>query len=329
MTWVDAIDVVVQDRVDEATDIVRFDLAVPPGAAPLPAAAAGAHIDVEVPGVGLRQYSLIEPVAAGARHCRIAVQRELASRGGSSWLVDQAQVGQRLRISTPRNHFALAPSDAPVLLLAGGIGITPLLCMAQELHAAGRPFALHYAGRTRTRMAFADRLLAEPWAARVQLHMDDGPPAQRFNAPAVLAAAAPGTPLYTCGPSGFMDHVLASARAAGWPEDRLHREYFSAAPVDHSADGPFEIVWGIGGPVIRVAADQSAAQALLDAGIELQLSCEQGVCGTCLTGVIEGRPDHRDYYLTDAEHAANDRFTPCCSRACTPRLVLDTRPPSA
>ena len=326
MTLSDPIDVRVEGRVDEAAGIVRFDLGVPADAEPLPAADAGSHVDVEVPGVGVRQYSLVDPVGPGGRRYCIAVQREAASRGGSAWLVEQLRVGQALRIGAPRNHFALAEVDAPTLLLAGGIGITPLLCMAQALHAAGRAFTLHYAGRTRARLAFTDRLLSGPWADRVRLHLDDGAPEQRFDAAAVLAAAAPGTQLYTCGPTGFMDHVLATARAAGWPEDRLHREYFSAAPIDHSADGPFEIVWGVGGQVIPVAADQSAAQAMLDAGISLQLSCEQGVCGTCLTGVISGQPDHRDLYLTDAERKANDRFTPCCSRSCTPRLVLNPGP---
>ena len=120
-----------------------------------------------------------------------------------------------------------------------------------------------------------------------------------------------------------MDHVLGVARSLGWDEAHLHREYFAAAPIDHSSDGPFELQLASSGKVIEVGAAQSAAQALLDAGIAVSLSCEQGVCGTCMTKVVQGTPDHRDLYLTDDEHARNDCFMPCCSRAQTRRLVID------
>jgi len=157
----------------------------------------------------------------------------------------------------------------------------------------------------------------------VRVHVDDGPAAQQLDARAAIGAPANDKHLYVCGPTGFMDHVLETARSLGWTEERLHREYFSAAPIDHSADGPFELEIKGTGEVIRVAADQSAAAALLDAGFPLSLSCEQGVCGTCMTKVVAGKPDHRDLYLTDAEHDRNDCFTPCCSRSRTPRLVVD------
>jgi vanillate O-demethylase ferredoxin subunit len=120
-----------------------------------------------------------------------------------------------------------------------------------------------------------------------------------------------------------MDHVLQTARELGWKEPQLHREYFAAAPIDHSADGRFEIELKSSGQVIKVDADKSAADALRDAGVAITVSCEQGVCGTCVTRVLAGLPDHRDLYLTDAEHEQNDCFTPCCSRARTARLVLD------
>jgi vanillate monooxygenase ferredoxin subunit len=157
----------------------------------------------------------------------------------------------------------------------------------------------------------------------VHVHVDDGPPQQQLDARVAIGSPAAGKHLYVCGPTGFMDHVLGTARALGWDEAHLHREYFAAAPVDHSADGPFELELRKSGRTIRVAADQSAAQALLDAGVEVPLSCEQGVCGTCLTRVLEGAPDHRDLYLNDTERDRNDCFMPCCSRSCTPRLVLD------
>jgi vanillate O-demethylase ferredoxin subunit len=166
-------------------------------------------------------------------------------------------------------------------------------------------------------------MAATRFAARVHHHFDDGGAAQKLDIGATLARAPAGTHLYVCGPQGFMDAVLTAGRAAGWPEERLHREYFAAAPVDPSNEGAFEIELASSGRVIPVRADQTALAALLAAGLDIPMSCEQGVCGTCLTGVKSGKPDHRDQYLTEEEQAGNDQFLPCCSRALSPRLVLD------
>lgn len=304
-----------------ADDIAVFELAALDGAA-LPPFEAGAHIDVHVPGGHVRQYSLYALPDDGGRY-RIGVLRDPASRGGSVQLLDAVEPGDVLEVSCPRNHFGLHDGPDRSMLFAGGIGITPILCMAEQLARDGRPFELHYSGRTLSRMAFVDRLRHSAYADQVQLHVDDGPAQQQLDARAAIGAPAADRHLYVCGPTGYMDHVLGTARSLGWDEAHLHREYFAAAPIDHSADGPFELELRKSGRVIRVAAEQSAAQALLDAGVEVSLSCEQGVCGTCMTPVLGGRPDHRDLYLTDAEHERNDCFMPCCSRACTPRLVLD------
>ena len=172
-------------------------------------------------------------------------------------------------------------------------------------------------------MAFVERLRASPFAGEVHIHVDDGPKEQVLDAAAVIGPPDADTHLYVCGPAGFMDHVLQVACELGWKEPQLHREYFAAAPIDHSADGAFEIELKASGQVIKVDADKSAAEALRDSGIHVAVSCEQGVCGTCVTRVLGGVPDHRDLYLTDTEHEQNDCFTPCCSRARTPRLVLD------
>jgi vanillate O-demethylase ferredoxin subunit len=298
-----------------------YELAAVNGIA-LPAFEAGSHIDVHLPGGLVRQYSLHDLPSEPSRY-RIGVLREPASRGGSATLVDRVQVGDELDISVPRNHFALDKSAERTILLAGGIGITPILCMAEQLWKEQRPFELHYCGRTIGRMAFVERLRGSPYASKVHIHVDDGPKAQQLDAAAVIGSPSAGVHLYVCGPAGFMDHVLQSARDLGWKEPQLHREYFAAAPIDHSADGPFEIELKSSGALIQVPAEKSAAQALRDAGITVELSCEQGVCGTCVTRVLAGLPDHRDLYLTDAEHEQNDCFTPCCSRARTPRLVLD------
>jgi len=302
-----------------AEDITAYEFE-PVDGAELPAFEAGAHIDVHVPGGPVRQYSLFQ-LPDGSQRYRIGVLRDPQSRGGSVRLIDTVKEGDLLLVSAPRNHFALHTGPGHAVLFAGGIGITPILCMAEQLAREGRSFELHYCGRTPARMAFLERLRGAGFAECVQVHTDDGAPEQRLNARACIGAPAVDRHLYVCGPTGFMDHVLATASELGWAEAQLHREYFAAAPIDHSADGPFEIELRRSARRIAVAADQSAAQALIDAGVPLSLSCEAGVCGTCQTRVLEGEPDHRDLYLTDDEK--REYFMPCCSRACTPCLVLD------
>lgn len=314
------IPVCVATRRVEALDIVSLDL-VPVNETALPTFSAGAHIDVHLPGGLVRQYSLCNP-PGDAGYYRIAVLRDAHSRGGSQAVHEQLQEGCTLTISEPRNHFPLKDQAPFHLLLAGGIGITPLWAMAQELSRAGQPFQLHYCTRSRERTPFTDALAASPFAQQVHHHLDDGPATQKLDIAATLRHAPEGTHLYVCGPQGFIEAMLEAGRSAGWPEDRLHREYFGAAPVAHATDGTFELELASDGRVIPVQANQTALAALLAAGIDIPMSCEQGVCGTCLTGVCAGTPDHRDQYLTDEERAANDQFLPCCSRALSPRLVL-------
>ena len=308
-------------KVAEAEDICSFELQAVDGR-PLPAFSAGSHVDVHGPGGLVRQYSLCNDPGETHRYL-IAVLKDAGSRGGSRAMHEQVNEGDTLTISAPKNHFALAHDATEHLLLAGGIGITPLLCMAERLAVSGAAFTLHYATRSRARTAFIERIAGSSFAARVQHHFDDGDTAQRLNLAQALAAPRPGAHLYVCGPQGFMDAVLAAARAAGWPEAQLHWEFFGAAPVDTANDGGFEVQLASSGRVIVVARDQSVAQALEAAGVIVPTSCEQGVCGTCLTRVLDGVPDHRDLYLTPEEQAANDQFTPCCSRAKSARLVLD------
>ncbi|RBP09669.1 vanillate O-demethylase ferredoxin subunit [Roseiarcus fermentans] len=316
----DWLTLIVAEKSDEADGIVRLVLRNEGGAA-LPPFAAGAHIEVEVANGERRSYSLCNgPHDAGGYE--IAVLLEPNGRGGSRHMHERVERGDRLRAKPPRNLFPLA-EDGHSLLVAGGIGITPLLAMAEHLARAGRSFDLHIAVRSPARAAFRRRLAAAPFAARVHWHFDDGAPEQAFDLERILAEAPPASRLYVCGPTGFMDAVLGGARAAGWPDTRLHCEYFAAASGDHSADGAFDLFLAKTGRTIRVPAGATAARALLDAGVDIRLSCEQGVCGTCLLPVIEGVPDHRDHYLGKAERAANRLFAPCCSRARTPRLTLD------
>lgn len=305
----------------EAQDICSLELVAEPGHV-LPAFSAGAHIDVHLPNGLVRQYSLCNP-PGNPTHYQIGVLRDAASRGGSQAVHDAVSEGSTLHISAPKNHFPLATGAAHHLLLGGGIGITPLLAMAEQLARDGASFELHHASRSRERTAFVERMAVASFAQRVHHHFDDGNAAQKLDIAALLQRAAPGTHLYTCGPKGFMDAVLGTARAQGWPEARLHFEFFGAAPVDTSGDGSFELEIASTGQVIVVKADQTALTALQAAGLDIPMSCEQGVCGTCLTGVKAGTPDHRDLYLTAEEKAGNDQFLPCCSRACSARLVLD------
>jgi vanillate O-demethylase ferredoxin subunit len=304
----------------EAEGIASFELAREDGA-PLPSFSAGSHIDVQLPGGLTRQYSLCNDATESHRY-RIAVLRDPASRGGSTAMHDAVKEGDVIAISEPRNHFPLVHAQRS-LLFAGGIGVTPLLCMAQRLAAIGADFTMHYCTRSASRTAFRDEIAQSGFAPRVRFHFDDGDAAQKLDAKAVLARPDAGTHLYICGPTGFIDHVVQTAKAAGWPAEQIHLEYFGAAPQDTSGDGSFEVKVASSGRSYTVAADQTVVQALAAHGIEILTSCEQGVCGTCITRVLEGECDHRDLYFTDEEKAKHDQFTPCCSRAKTSVLVLD------
>ncbi|MGV2292604.1 PDR/VanB family oxidoreductase [Trinickia sp. YCB016] len=302
-----------------ATDICGFELVHPDGAA-LPGFSAGAHIDVQLDGGIVRQYSLCNRPGATHRYL-IAVLRDANSRGGSL-AMHALEEGSLLEISEPRNHFPLSENAGHSLLLAGGIGVTPIMCMAEALAHAGASFEMHYCTRNAARTAFQERLADARFAERVHLYFDDARDEARIDLDALLAKPAPDTHLYVCGPSGFIAAVLDAAKAAGWNAACVHREFFAAAPQEGS-NGAFQIKLSSDGRVIEVAHDVTVASALLAAGVDLPTSCEQGVCGTCLTRVLAGEPDHRDCYLTDDEKAANDQFLPCCSRSKSPLLVLD------
>lgn len=308
-------------KTKEALDICSFEFVEESGKE-LPGFSAGSHIDVEVaPGV-TRQYSLCNDSSETHRYV-IAVLREAAGRGGSAAMHDRVEVGDELTISAPKNHFPLAHGATSSLLIAGGIGVTPLLCMAERLHAMGAPFDMHYCARSRARAAFVDHIVASTYAPSVRFHFDDEGAEQRFDISQQLSSPQRGTHLYVCGPKGFMDAVLFAARAQGWAEAQLHYEFFSVGVVTHSSDSGFEVLLASSGRLVMVPKDKSVVQALDEAGISIPVSCEQGVCGTCLTRVLSGEPDHRDLYLTPDEHAANDQFMPCCSRSKSARLVLD------
>jgi vanillate O-demethylase ferredoxin subunit len=311
----------VERKVQEALDICTFEL-VDVGGKPLPAFSAGSHIDVQLPGGITRQYSLCNDPQESHRYL-IGVLKDPASRGGSKAMHELVNVGDTLTISAPRNHFPLAHEAAHSVLLAGGIGVTPILCMAERLAIASASFEMHYATRSRERTAFHQRIGKSGFASKVQFHLDDGAQEQKLQLATLLATPEAGTHLYVCGPKGFMDAVLGTARANGWPEAQIHYEYFGAEIIKSADDGSFQVQLASSGKIVRIPADQTVTAALAKAGVEILTSCEQGVCGTCITRVLEGEPDHRDLYFTPEQQARNDQFTPCCSRSKSPLLVLD------
>ncbi|MDE1145900.1 MAG: PDR/VanB family oxidoreductase [Azospirillaceae bacterium] len=286
---------------------------------PLPAFQPGAHIDIQV-GDLTRQYSLYG-TPADRGHYRIAVQREADGRGGSKALCDSIHAGDTVRIRPPRALFTVAEGGTDHVMLAGGIGITPLLSMASHLGCGGAT-TLHYLVRDRTRAALLDASTRAVGSGRLHLHVtgETGRP----DLGALIGPPAPGRHLYLCGPAALLDAAVATAEGLGWPAGHIHLERFAADPAASvEANQPFLLRLRSTGAVIPVAADQTAAEALAAANVELPISCAEGVCGACITGVLDGTPEHRDCVLTDAEHAANRLFTPCCSRSRGGMLVLD------
>jgi vanillate O-demethylase ferredoxin subunit len=316
------LNVVVTRKHYEARDIASFELASEEGRA-LPSFAAGSHVDVHLPGALVRQYSLCNDPSETHRYV-IAVLRDESGRGGSKAVHDLVHEGDRLQISAPRNHFALAHQVPHHLLLAGGIGVTPILCMAERLAATGESFDMHYCTRSKERTAFAARIAQATFSESVQLHHDDRDGGSTFELDRILDSAPAGAHLYVCGPRGFMHAVLNMARAKAWTEERLHYEFFGAsADLTATTGNSFSVRIASSGATIDVPSECTVVQALAANGIEVLTSCEQGVCGTCLTRVLSGQPDHRDSYLTPEEQAANDQFLPCCSRSKSSLLVLD------
>ncbi len=305
----------------EATDVCTFELARPKGRR-LPPFTAGSHIDVQVrPGV-IRQYSLCNDPAETHRYL-IGVLRVPDSRGGSRGMHDEIHEGAQIVVGTPRNHFTLYEPATRSLLFAGGIGGTPSVSMAERLSEIAADFEMHYCSRAAERTAFLARIRSSRFADKVHFHFDDGPERERLDLRAALAHPDPGTHIYVCGPKGFMDAVVDTARRSGWQEANVHREYFNGAQQDDARNVAFDIRIASTGRIVHVERDKTALAALCEAGIALQSSCAQGICGTCMTRVLDGEPDHRDLFLTAAERAKGDRFLPCCSRAAGGLLVLD------
>ncbi|WP_418320130.1 PDR/VanB family oxidoreductase [Piscinibacter sakaiensis] len=289
---------------------------------PLPPFTPGSHIDVHL-GAGLvRQYSLCNGPADTDRYT-IAVKRETDSRGGSAAVHERIKEGDTLEIGAPRNNFELRDTAAHYVLVAGGIGVTPILSMARHLLARGASFELHYFARSIALAAFHDELSAPAFGGRVDFHYALAPEATRAKLRKILWTRRPHAHLYLCGPRPFMDSVEDVASAT-WPPEAIHVEYFTADQDALAAPrGSFVVKLARSGGDYVVPEELSIAQALAQYGVMVDVSCEQGVCGTCLTGVLGGEPDHRDSFLTDEERRSCDKVMPCVSRARSDVLILD------
>lgn len=280
-----------------------------------PAFEPGAHIRIQIPDGSNRAYSLVSWPNDGPGALRIAVQREPDGQGGSVF-VHSLTEDTPLTASAPECDFPV-DTTKPAVLLAGGIGITPIISMATALHHCGQSFALHYSGRNRAAMAYADDLILH-FGDTAQIYTDDETPLDMAAVIANLGQAH----LYICGPKGFIDAARSAAEQAGVSADRVHVELFTS-PEAANTDTPFEVEIASTGQVVTIPTDQTIVEALEEAGVDVMYDCQRGDCGICQTTVISGEPDHRDVVLSEAERAAGDVIQICVSRAKSARLVLD------
>lgn len=306
-----------------AADTLLIELRHPQPDGRLPEARPGDHIDVRF-GKYLRQYSLCSPATDG--RYLICVKREPAGRGGSAALHEELRVAELVEVSSPRSKFPLVRS-ARTMLIGAGIGITPLLAMAETLHQEGADFDLWFYAPDRERAPLIEYIATRPYADRVHLRLSALGQSPRTALPEELDRPDPDTQIHVCGPAGFMDHVRTRAREAGWAADeQVHQETFtldSEAAAALSEGDEFAVRVASSGEAYQVPSGSSIADVLQANGVEVDLSCEQGICGACLVPVLAGVPDHRDEVLSAAERSANDRMTICCSRARTAELTLD------
>ena len=308
----------VQSVHQEALGIRSYELA-PVNAAGFPPFAAGAHIDVKVPNGISRNYSLCNPPGESHRYL-IAVKREDAGRGGSISLYDNVRGGDVLDISTPRNLFPLAADARRHVLIAGGIGITPILAMAHELRARGADFSLYFCTRSPELTPFHELLSGPDFAGRVVFHHDQGEAARALPLAPITAGRQEGTHLYCCGPRPLMDAVRGATLS--WPAGTVHFEDFGGTPVEaKSGDRPFRILIKSTDKVFEVPVGRTILQVLLDNGFDVPSSCESGTCGTCMTSLLAGVADHRDFVLDEVE--GRSRIMICISRAASEELTLD------
>lgn len=321
----DTFDLVVRGLRQESTSVMSLELALPDGSA-LPEWQPGAHLDIVLPSGMVRQYSLCSDPANLQRY-RLAVLRETDGRGGSEELHSATRLGTKLTARGPRNHFSMEDGANHYLLVAGGIGITPILAMAQQLMAEGKSARLVYCGSSRQTMAFIDEL-QEIMGDSLALYPRD----ERGRADLLteIKNAPAGTAVYACGPEQLLAD-LQSITLATLGADAFHAELFAAATppasttdtAETAADAPFEIELRQSGCTLTVPPEKSILDVVLEVNPSFMSSCEEGFCGTCETKVLEGEVEHRDTILSEKERAKNDTMFICVSRSKCPKLVLD------
>jgi ferredoxin-NADP reductase len=311
------IDVRLTDIRLAAQDTNLFELRRPDGA-PLPTYEPGAHIDLHLPNGLVRQYSLVVPDAKPESYV-LGIKRDAASRGGSRYIHDELHVGAPLKISPPRNNFPLVEDAGHVILIAGGIGITPIWCMVQRLAALGRSWKLYYSCRSRADMAFLDSLNTYE-AKHLHLHFDDQAGGKFLDLAAIVAEAPKDAHLYCCGPEPMLKAFEAAT--ASWPRAQVHVEYFTPK-AEAATEGGFWVELARSKEEYFIPPGKTILQVLYDAGVDVDYSCELGICGACETRVISGIPEHRDSVLSEEEQASNTKVMICCAGSKSERLVLD------
>ncbi len=313
----------VQSIGKESEEIKSYILADPSGE-PLPEYLAGAHVDVYLENGLIRQFSLCGS-DADRRHYRIGVLREVAGAGGSEYFFKHVKVGDMLTISEPKNLFKLSPDAQRHLLIAGGIGITPILSMIYQLERQNADYVIHYCARSLQAAAFRQDLKSLVPPNQLNFHFDGGDPKFGLDLKAILGAVIPGTHLYYCGPPSLM--AAANAGSSHWPEGTVHCEHFSADSLDKSkidaspGNGEFQVRLASSGSEFTIPSNRSIVEVLRENGVFVDTSCEEGFCGTCLTRYLEGEPMHRDQILDDDDR--DEYVLICCARSKTPRLLLD------
>lgn len=306
----------------EASDILSFIVEREDGK-PLPPVDPGSHIDIHLPNGLVRSYSISNNILRSKGY-RLTVARDAASTGGSVYMHEQLRPGQTLRISPARNNFSLEESAPLSVFIAGGIGITPFLPMMARLNELGRKWRLHYCVRTQNRAALLGeiKLLAAEGDAEICTNFDEEPGGKMLDLSAVISSLSPSAHVYCCGPTGMLDAFRRSVESAQIEPQRVHFEYFSGN-VEIANEGGFTVKLARSNKTLVIGPNQTILKVVMEAGVDVPYSCEEGVCGACETKIISGTPDHRDLILSDAERAEGRTMMICCSGSKSAELVLD------
>lgn len=311
---------VVANKAIEAHNMVSFELVDPDGVE-LPAFSAGSHVDVTIPGGLVRQYSLYNSPSERHRY-RIGVWKDANSRGGSKALHETVNVGDTLPVSLPRNRFRVPRNTKRAILLARGIGVTPILSIADYLKSQRVPFELHYVFALMSPDSFRATIEGASFSEDTKYYLEDAEQNQRLDAAAVLAEQPEDAHLFICGVDWWLDPIIKTATQKGWVEERIHVERFTAKQAAPLLDKVFDVKIASTGAVFNIPGDKTIAGFLEENGIKIPTSCEQGLCGTCKVKVLEGEADHRDKRLSP-EQRAEGFVLACVSRAKGDMLVLD------